>query len=835
MRIVIDMQAAQGASRYRGIGRYTNAFVQAVARNKGEHEVILALSGLFPDTIEPIRAAFEGLLPQDKIRVWYANGPVSAELPSNEIRREVAEFIREAFLASLQPDIIHICSLFEGYFDDAVASIGKFDKRTPVSVTLYDLIPLLNPDKYLKSNSRYEQYYHRQLNNLMRANRYCAISEHSRQEGIVHLGLVVSDTVNVSTAVEDNFHLQASDRNIGDVIFKKFLISRPFVLYSGATDERKNLPRLISAYAALPDNIRKAHQLVFAGGLTEDHLKSLQSIAKTAGLRQDELIFTNRVTDTELVYLYKNCKLYVFPSWHEGFGLPVLEAMKCGAPVIGANTTSLPEVIGLKEAMFDPFDVISISSIMEKALIDDSFRIRLRDNGFRRSQLFSWDLTAKRAIKAWETMPSVRPRSLISAYLSGEQMYEVIAPHLAHQDEQAILHTAACLALNQPQINDRQLLVDISELIKRDAKSGIQRVVRSILKEWITNPPYGYRVEPVYATVASGYHYAREFTASFINWKKEELTDEPIDYSPGDIFFGLDWQPQVQVAQGEFYQHLRRYGVKVFFTVYDLLCIKMPEHFVEGSGNACTLWLETVSAVDGAFCISKSVAEELNDWLKKYKPVRLSSFDTHWFHLGADIDNSQPSLGLPNDAQTLLSQLQALPSFLMVGTLEPRKAHAQVLDAFELLWKSKLPVNLVIVGKKGWLVDELVQRLGNHVELDKHLYWLEAISDEYLKKIYANSSCLIAASYGEGFGLPLIEAAQHRLPIMARDIPVFREVANEHALFFKATRPCELALSIKSWLELKKTNQHPKSENMAWLSWKESAAELLKALNLPAV
>ena len=100
MRIVIDMQGAQTESRFRGIGRYTMAFAKAVVRNRGEHEVILALNGLFPDTIAPICAAFDQLLPQENIRVWQAPGPVNEEQPSNDARREVAELIREAFFTS---------------------------------------------------------------------------------------------------------------------------------------------------------------------------------------------------------------------------------------------------------------------------------------------------------------------------------------------------------------------------------------------------------------------------------------------------------------------------------------------------------------------------------------------------------------------------------------------------------------------------------------------------------------------------------------------------------------------------------------------------------------
>ena len=166
----------------------------------------------------------------------------------------------------------------------------------------------------------------------------------------------------------------------------------------------------------------------------------------------------------------------------------------------------------------------------------------------------------------------------------------------------------------------------------------------------------------------------------------------------------------------------------------------------------------------------------------------------------------------------------------MVSTLAPHKGHKQVLDAFELLWSAGAELNLVIVGKEGWRVEELVKRLRNHSELNKRLFWLEGISDEFLLKVYSTSTCLIAASYGEGFGLPLIEAAQYKLPIIARDIPIFHEVASNYAYYFKAKEPHELMRSILCWLDLHRNNNHPKSENMPWLTWRESANQLIKTL-----
>ncbi|MDR9778211.1 glycosyltransferase, partial [Rhizobium hidalgonense] len=146
--------------------------------------------------------------------------------------------------------------------------------------------------------------------------------------------------------------------------------------------------------------------------------------------------------------------------------------------------------------------------------------------------------------------------------------------------------------------------------------------------------------------------------------------------------------------------------------------------------------------------------------------------------------------------------LSSTPTFLMVGTLEPRKRQLQALLAFERLWAQGYTVSLVIVGKYGWNVDFLVEMLSDHPELNRHLFWFAQTSDEFLEKLYATSSCLIAASSGEGFGLPIIEAAQHGIPIIARDIPVFREIASDHAYYFKGNSAIALAKCITDWLDL---------------------------------
>jgi len=176
----------------------------------------------------------------------------------------------------------------------------------------------------------------------------------------------------------------------------------------------------------------------------------------------------------------------------------------------------------------------------------------------------------------------------------------------------------------------------------------------------------------------------------------------------------------------------------------------------------------------------------------------------------------------------------------MVGTIEPRKGHLQALSAFEQLWRDGSEARLVIVGKEGWTglpdnqrrtIPHLMNRLRHHPELGKRLFWLSGISDEYLERLYAAANCLLAPSEGEGFGLPLIEAAQCGLPILARDLPVFREVAREHACYFSGLAAADLAQALKAWLELDAKGQAPSSRNIEWSTWERNARELVLILS----
>ncbi|WMC09221.1 glycosyltransferase [Oceanimonas pelagia] len=1239
MRIVIDMQGAQAENKNRGIGRYSLALVKGIIRHANKHEVILALNGDFEDSIIPIRATFQQELPQTAIRVWRPVTPATHIEPKNNWHRKTSEKLYEAFLKSLQPDAIIITSLFEGLTTNAVTSIGQYSDL-PIAVVLYDLIPLINKTPYL-DNPAVKKWYEEKIGFIRKANLLLSISDSSRNEALSYLNFSSDKVINISTDADPQFSIKKLNTEERKKIKDTYGIKKDLVLYTGGIDHRKNIEGLISAYSLLSKNIRSKHQLAIVCSISEAEKVRLENLAKKQGLDSNELLLTGFVPEDDLISLYNLCKVFVFPSWHEGFGLPVLEAMRCGAAVIGANTSSLPEVIGSQEALFDPHNIDSITSKLNQVLSDNELRNHLKQHAVKQAKSFSWERTAKITLMALEKhfmvdkgssycsrllsiekkprMAYISPlppeRSGISDYsaellpelkkyynidvvveqkdisdkwvannlnaltpseflenhhnydriiyhfgnsefhaymlkliehapgvivlhdffLSGlmgyysgyaeEPLYYIHSLYNSHGyqavhryfnnddtawiypcnikplstskglivhspfskklnndwhgktpserikvipllrtpaninvterrmirkalgiDEEAFLvcsfgmigkskfnhrllkawlasslsknkrsylvfvgendpgeygknllseiedcglgnrikitgwaseklfkqylsvadigvqlrgltrgetsaavldcmnyglptivnangsmadlpdnavlklqdvfddveltealehlwenhltrerlgdtalniikryhspshcgnmyaeaiedfykngpvnHVDIIKSITPPEdqldvnsalkslassidyaiplsIEKPQLLVDISELIQRDSRSGIQRVVKSILKEWLINPPDGYRVEAVYATPDRlGYYYARRFTLGFLGCPEHILDDEPVRYRNGDIFVGLDLNFFVAEAQKDYISDMQRTGVHVSYVIYDLLPIQFPE-FWEEQHNIKMLhnnWLKTVTSYDSAICISKAVADELHDWLKKYGEPRKQPLHIGWFHLGADVENSNPTKGIPHDAEKALHQLQTQHSFLMVGTLEPRKGHQEVLAAFETLWHQNEKINLVFVGKKGWLVDDLVTKLKNHPQLNKKLFWLEGVSDEHLEKIYNVSTCLIAASYGEGFGLPLIEAAQHHLPIIARDIPVFREVAGNHAYYFNSQeKSTALTSTIKTWLEKFKKDTHPKPENMPWLTWKQSANELLRNYNL---
>jgi len=838
MRILIDLQGAQTSSRFRGIGRYSLELTKGLLRNARDHEILVLLNGLLPDSIEGIRFELKEIISSDQIYVWEGVSPTAYVDNQNRWRQKTSELIRESFIHSLDPDIVLNTSIFEGFGDDFTGDAGDLGKHIPVAAIFYDLIPWTYPKDYL-SDSLYAQWYKERLEVLKNTSYILAISDSSMREVISYLGISSDRIANISSAVSGSFAFK-QDEVMASEYLRSLGIKKPFLMYTSATDARKNHLRLIEAYANLDKTLQDKHQLVFAGGMPRDHQNRFAKYAKKLGLSRNSLIFTGELSDDELNTLYSACLAFVFPSWHEGFGLPILEAMHFNKAVIASNQSSIPEILQNDGALFDPFSVDSICNKMHEVLVDADFRRSLERNSEERKKDFSWDKTAQLAIIALEGFVAhseiINKSESDNNFENNQRLDELISSirnnKLPHKDID-LLRAADSISLNSYMSTPKQLLVDISVLVEHDAGTGIQRVVRNVLREWLVNPPRGYRIEPVYSQVNKSYRYARQYTQNFMGQSTYYGGDDVVQFSSGDIFIGLDLlYPFLAEKHHAFYRKMKNHGVKVKFLVYDLLPILFPNYVVKGAPEAHSRWLKIVSQSDGAICISQSVASELIKWLAKERLSISRSFEINWFHLGGDEEISGNSvLDEVHIDSEVIKVISKRPSFLSVGTIEPRKGHAQILSGFELLWAKGYDINLVLVGKQGWRVDQLIEKLRNHPQLGDHLHWLSGINDLELNEVYKNCACLIAASEGEGFGLPLIEAAHKGMPIIARDIPVFREVAGECAYYFMGGSPNDLASAVEEWLRLVKEGLAPDSKKMPWLSWKQSAQQLLHALD----
>jgi glycosyltransferase involved in cell wall biosynthesis len=390
--------------------------------------------------------------------------------------------------------------------------------------------------------------------------------------------------------------------------------------------------------------------------------------------------------------------------------------------------------------------------------------------------------------------------------------------------------TSSALVRNRKPMRLPCLLLDVTAVSGNDLKTGIERVTRNLARELMKDSASGYRAEPV-RLVDGHYRYAHDFATRLLGLPALHKVDELVDPVAGDVFLGLDWVADRVPEQVLLFQSWRDRGIAVHFMVYDLLPVLQPQFFPQGMDRMHARWLRSIaSCADGLIAISETVAHELRLWLNDNPASRERDLALGYSHIGADLDGDIAMAQLAPDEELLLKQLAERPTILVVGTIEPRKGQQQVLGALDELWSREQDLNLVIVGKQGWMMEDFGQRISQHPEMGERLFWHAGISDALLKQIYKLSSVLVVASEGEGFGLPLIEAAQHCIPVIARNLPVFREVAGRHASYFESDEPKALADTISNWFTANAVGGTPDSVGMHWLSWKQSANHLAAML-----
>lgn len=366
MRIGIDARLAY--YQQAGITRYTLQLIEALARNDTEDEfhILQDSRNRTPILVHPS----------------FVRRPVYT--PAHH-RLEQVTLPIEVSLMGL--DLLHS--------PDFIPPLCRTCRSV---ITIHDLDFLLYPQTLTREAAR---YYGQIDQAVRRADAIIAVSHATKQDVIRLLG-VPEHRVTVIYEAPSSFFRPLDDSTLGARVREEFGIDGEFMLFVSTIEPRKNVPTLLRAFRKLLDGYRADIKLVLAGRpgwLCED----VYQLVRELRLESDAL-FVGRVSDEQLLWLYNAARLLVWPSLYEGFGLPPLEAMACGTPVIVSNTSSLPEVVADAGLLVNPHDAEELTVAMWRLLTDDRLRQSLVEKGFRRAGSFSWDRAAKETLALYHSL-----------------------------------------------------------------------------------------------------------------------------------------------------------------------------------------------------------------------------------------------------------------------------------------------------------------------------------------------------------------------------------------------------------------------------------------------
>lgn len=389
-QLVLDIQTLQNPFfGERGIPRYTSELSRAVLRAGAPVAAMVMNPNLpYPRRLHPDLAGSQKLC-------WNS---------ARSFRR----------IAEDGPVAYHVMSPFEAPRPaQAVLPPHALDEGVAQIFTIHDMIPALFP--VFAKGGDLDRMYRGRLEIIRRSDLVLTLSESSRNDALRVLDLDPAKVAMVGAGASEFFRPPRPGETPGLLVARELPdITRPFVLAVTGVfglDKRKNTEVLLAAYAALPEAVRRDHQLVVVCKLSDEDRFHWRSLATGLRLRSGELVLTGFVSDAVLRALYQQAALFVYPSMYEGFGLPALEAARCGCPTITSNSSSMPEILEFEAATFDPNDAASLGALVERSLTDSAFGEQLLEAARWASATHTWERVADRAIEAYSRLEPRTPRS----------------------------------------------------------------------------------------------------------------------------------------------------------------------------------------------------------------------------------------------------------------------------------------------------------------------------------------------------------------------------------------------------------------------------------------
>jgi len=739
MRIVIDIQGLQSpGSRSRGIGRYTKSFVKSFIRNSPDFEYILFANSTLIDS----RDDFKDELCEASLNVnyvnWYAPPTFDLDKNSTDSNYKVIVALKTYSLCNLSPDLVIITSFFEGYGSNCVIDFDKSFTLPPIVSIFYDLIPLLNSDLYLKTNPHFRDFYLNRIKSINKLDGLLCISKSAALEAQNYLNIDNQSIYEISSACDKSI-FNTSEKLLSSSEIDFDYLSE-FILYTGAGEPRKNIRNLIEAYSLLSPSLITKHKLVLAGNFISAELKNIDLWIQSFGLPYEYIILLGFVSQEDLVRLYQNCYLFVLPSFHEGFGLPILEAMSCGAPVISSNITSMPEVVGNPDYLFNPYDVKSIFKLINRSLTDPDFYIANKLNSVEQSNNFSWDLTANNTRKSIELIYH-SSQSNILKNITKQNHYEQLLFFIKNK-KKTLLNSSdiklicACIDLNQLETKpfSKQRKIDNNQI-------------------WNVEGPFdsNYSLSILNRNFVSGL-IENDFNVRLYS------TEGPGDYDPN--LESLSFYPEIL----DIYNKSKSIDKTNYITSRNLYPPRVED--MESDFNLLHAygWEETLFPQDWV-CDFNTFLDGITVMSNQVKKILLDS--------GVQIPIKVCGLGVDHLKKISINKNYRINTnkftFLHVSSCFPRKGISVLLEAYGKSFSKNDDVLLII---------KTFKNQHNNLDLDlthlqnvfpsypevKIIY--QDISNSDMLALYSQSNCLLAPSFGEGFGLPIAEAMYMGIPVI---------------------------------------------------------------------
>lgn len=788
MKILIDGQSLQTDSRIRGIGRYTEGLINGLINNGSK--VIVLLNGAHEPRCSDAIKSLKNYFPNLKLEIFFPVKNLSSLSIDNLDYFLSQELYLEA-VQRIQPDVFICPSVFEVTQSFICPPIEQISKQYPVATVCHDLIPLENIPAYLPSHEL-QKCYLSLFRSFCSSNLILCNSQFSQNQ-------LLNFLPNATTAVIWGASFSEQVNN-----FQK----KNYVFYCGGLDERKNVHFLCKAYSNLPYHLRSKYPLYICCRKNTHSARELQRYIYLLSSKFNrfgvnfQIKLVEAETNADLARLYTECKLFVFPSKLEGLGLPLIEALTFRAPILSSNAASLPEIINNADALFSPYDEKQLTEKLNRALTNKTILDNLQTYSNVNQQKFSWDKVAR----------------IVLDHL-GNLIHEK-QNNKSNPDNKLSVMELPCdlnrdYLLAKTQQNKRTIYFDVSIYHQTNAHTGIQRVVQKFLQYLPSElKDFNFDICCITGTPDDGYH--------IIDYRDNSWQILDIAHPVAN-----DWYMSVDLCADQILKHKavllswKNRGVKLFIYIHDIIFNDHPE-FVINSKTVTILrdWLEfSVINSDCIMCNSHTVANNVKRWAS----INNIDISKKYFipqHLGTDL-NLKPLKSHKNSKEF---------QFISVSTVEPRKGYKSLLTSFIKALDSGAKARLVIVGRRGWKSNEVEDILKNNQYADKQIIWENDCSDEKLKNLYDQSDCFVFASYDEGFGIAIVEAAQFRLPLLLRDIPIFREIATGHALYFNDENLTEYIKSISA-----KKIELPSINGMNIYSWAQSvhntAIQLLSIAN----